>query len=75
MDIPHNELRELAKAYVKQATPIVREQERILAQLDGHPGEESLLRRLRQTVALASDLIADQEELILSLKEGETARA
>ena len=52
MDIPHNELRGLAKAYVKQATPIVREQERILAQLDGHPDEESLLRRLRQTVDL-----------------------
>jgi hypothetical protein len=63
VDIPHDELRKLAEAYVTQATPIVREQERILAQLDGHPGEESLLRRLRQTVTLASDLIADQEEL------------
>jgi len=37
VDIPHNELRELAKAYVQQATPIVREQERILAKLDNHP--------------------------------------
>ena len=69
MDIPHNQLRGLAKAYVKQATPIVREQERILAQLDGHPDEESLLRRLRQTVELASDVIADQEELIQILNK------
>jgi hypothetical protein len=61
VDIPYNELRKLAEAYVKQATPIVREQERLLEQLEDHPDEEGLLRRIRQTVTLASDLIADQE--------------
>jgi hypothetical protein len=69
VNIPHDELRSLAEAYVKQATPIVREQKRILAQLDDHPDEESLLRRIRQTVTLASDLIADQEELSQILNE------
>lgn len=67
MDIPHDELLKLARAYVKEVTPIVREQERIIESLKNHPDEHGLLRRLRKSVAVAADLIAEQEDIIRQL--------
>jgi hypothetical protein len=43
MDIPHHELLELAKAFVAQATPIVREQERLIDHLHGSPQDSRAL--------------------------------
>lgn len=63
-----DELRRLAEAYVSQAKPIVREQERIVAQL-GDPLTKSLSKRVAQTVALTLDTIAEQESLVETLKE------
>jgi hypothetical protein len=63
MDLAHEELLKLAAAFVAQATPIVREQERLLARLQGNDE-----RRVRLTVLLAGDVIAEQESLIQRLK-------
>jgi len=46
VDIPHHELLELAKAFVAQATPIVREQERLIDHLHDNPQDSRLVRRL-----------------------------
>jgi len=61
VDIPHHELLKLAKAFVAQATPIVREQERLIDHLHGSPQDSRLVRRLLATVATASDALAEQE--------------
>ena len=69
MDIPHHELLALAEAFVAQATPIVREQERLIEHLHHGAGESRLIRRLIATVATASDAVAEQEVLIEQLNQ------
>ncbi|HKG73452.1 MAG TPA: hypothetical protein VKA79_04365 [Aestuariivirgaceae bacterium] len=69
MDIPHHELLELAKAFVAQATPIVREQERLIDHLHDDPQDSRLVRRLLATVATASDALAEQQVLIEQLDQ------
>ena len=69
VDIPHHELLELAKAVVTQATPIVREQERLIDHLHDNPQDSRLVRRLLATVATASDALAEQELLIEQLDQ------
>jgi hypothetical protein len=69
VDIPHHELLELAKAFVAQATPIVREQERLIDHLHDNPQDSRLVRRLLATVATASDALAEQEVLIEQLDQ------
>jgi hypothetical protein len=76
MDIPHHELLELAKAFVGQATPIVREQERLIDHLHDNARDSRLVRRLLATVATACDALAEQEELIeLMNQSGDGERA
>jgi hypothetical protein len=69
VDIPHHELLELAKAFVAQATPIVREQERLIDHLHDNPQDSRLVRRLLATVATACDALAEQEVLIEQLNQ------
>jgi len=69
VDIPHHELLELAKAFVAQATPIVREQERLIDHLHDNPQDSRLVRRLLATVATASDALAEQQVLIEQLDQ------
>jgi hypothetical protein len=69
MDIPHHELLELAKAFVAQATPIVREQERLTNHLRDNPQDSRLIRRLLATIATASDALAEQEAIIEQLEQ------
>jgi hypothetical protein len=69
VDIPHHELLELAKAFVAQATPIVREQERLIDHLHDNPQDSRLVRCLLATVATASDALAEQEILIEQLDQ------
>jgi hypothetical protein len=68
VDSPHDELLKLTQAYVKEVTPIVREQERILGSFQNHTYER-LFRRLRLTVAVAADVIAEQEDIIQHLDD------
>jgi hypothetical protein len=78
MDIPHHELLELAKAFVAQSTPIVREQERLIDHLHDNPQDSRLVRRLLATIATASDAVAEQEALIEQMNpsgEGESNQA
>jgi len=76
VDIPHHELLELAIAFVAQATPIVREQERLIDHLRDNPQDSRLVRRLLATIATASDALAEQEALIEQMNQsGEGERA
>ena len=69
MDIPHHELLALAQAFVAQATPVVREQERLIDHLHDHPQDSRLIRRLLATIATASDALAEQEAIIEQLEQ------
>ena len=76
MDISHNELLALAQAFVAQAKPMAREQERLAAHLVQHAQDSRLARRLLATVAMASDALVEQEAIIEQLNqsvEGEQA--
>ena len=76
MDIPHHELLAFAQAFVAQAKPIAREQERLAAHLVQHAQDSRLARRLLATVAMASDALVEQEAIIEQLNqsvEGEQA--
>jgi len=69
VDISHNELLALAEAFVAQAKPIAREQERLAAHLV-HAQDSRLARRLMATVATASDALVEQEAIIEQLNQG-----
>ena len=69
MDISHNELLALAQAFVAQAKPIAREQERLAAHLVQHAQYSRLARRLLATVAMASDALVEQEAIIDQLNQ------
>jgi len=69
MDIPHHELLALARAFVAQATPIIREQERLIDHLEESRPLNPFIGRLFGTVATASDAIAEQEVLIERLSQ------
>jgi hypothetical protein len=68
VDIPHHELLELARAFVAQATPIVREQERLIDHLHDSPQDSRLVRRLLASIATAS-AVAEQEALIEQMNQ------
>ena len=69
MDIPHHELLALAQTFVAQATPIIREQERLIDHLAKSPLDSRLVRCVLATVATASDALAEQEALIEQLNQ------
>ena len=74
MDISHNELLALAEAFVAQAKPIAREQERLAAHLV-HAQDSRLARRLLVTVAAASDALVEQEAIIEQLNQSDAGKA
>lgn len=69
MDIPRDKLLTLAQAYVAQATPLVREQERLIDQLRGEAVDSPLVQRVLKVLATASRAIGQQEALIQELKQ------
>jgi hypothetical protein len=69
MDIPHHELLALAQAFVLQATPIIREQERLIDHLRENSQDSRLARRVLAAVATASDALYEQEDLIEQLNQ------
>ena len=69
MDIPHHELLALAQAFVAQATPIIREQERLIDHLRENAQDSRLARRVLAAVATASDALYEQEDLIEQLNQ------
>ena len=75
MDNLHHEFLALAQAFVAQATPIIREQERLIEHLHEFPQDSRLMRCMLATVATASDALAEQEVLIEQLDQiGDSAR-
>jgi hypothetical protein len=70
VDNLHHEFLALAQAFVTQATPIIREQERLIEHLRDSPQDSRLVRCMLATVATASDALAEQEVLIEQLEQG-----
>jgi hypothetical protein len=71
LDIPRDKLLALVQAYVAQAMPIVREQERLIDQIRGEAVDSPFIQRALEAVAKTSGAVVAQEALVRELRRGE----